>query len=107
MAANLPGIAAARERERLLTDSDETNAKSDQTLSDTDQALSDSDQARADRDQVAADRDQAASDRDLAAGADPREYEITRDIRQGTTHQREQAARVRLDSARDRDAPTT
>jgi hypothetical protein len=56
-----PGIAAVRERERLLTESDQTSADSDQTLSDTDQTSSDSDQTSAERDQVAADRDQAAS----------------------------------------------
>ena len=75
------GIAAVRERERLLTEIDQTNADTDQTLSDTDQTGSDSDQTSAERDQVAADRDQAASDRDLEAGADPGEHEITRAIR--------------------------
>jgi diguanylate cyclase (GGDEF)-like protein len=99
-----PGIAAARERELLATEDDQTSADSDQTLSDTDQTSSDRDQTSADCDQVAADRDQAASDRDLAAGVDPHEHEITSDIRERTTHQREQTARVRLDSASDRDA---
>jgi hypothetical protein len=87
-----PGIAGVRGRERLLIEND-------QTLSDTDQTSSDSDQTSAERDQVAADCDQAASDRDLGAGADPREHEITRAIRERTSHEREQTARARLDAA--------
>jgi len=96
--------AADRGGDRLLAETDQTNADSDQTLSDSEQTSSDSDQTSADSDQVAADRDQAASDRDLAAGVDPREHEITRTIRQRTTHQREQTARVRLDAASERDS---
>ncbi len=86
-----------------MTRGDQTASDSDQTLADTDQTGSDSDQTSADTDQVAADRDQAASDRDLAAGVDPRDHQITRDIRQRTTLQRERSARARLDAAAERD----
>ncbi|MHB8693976.1 MAG: sensor domain-containing diguanylate cyclase [Solirubrobacteraceae bacterium] len=41
---------------------------------------------------------------DLAAGVDPRDHEITHDIRQRTTNQREYTAGARLDAASDRDA---
>jgi len=97
------GLARASAR-HTMTRSDETGADRDQTLSDADQTSSDSDQTSADTDQVAADRDQAASDRDLAAGVDPRDYQITRDIRQRTTRQRERSARARLEAATERDA---
>jgi len=83
---------------------DQTSADTDQTLSDIDQTSSDTDQTSADTDQIAADRDQAASDRDLAGGVDPREHEITREIRQRTARQREHSAQARLDAARQRDA---
>jgi diguanylate cyclase (GGDEF)-like protein len=87
-----------------MTRGDETASDRDQTLSDAEQTSSDSDQTSADTDQVAADRDQAASDRDLAAGVDPRDHQITRDIRQRTTLQRERSARARLEAATERDA---
>jgi diguanylate cyclase (GGDEF)-like protein len=99
-----PGAGVRDVSERQLSNSDQTAADGDQTLSDTDQTSSDSDQTAADNDQIAADRDQAASDRDLAAGVDPRDHEITRDIRQHTTEQRERSARVRLDAASARDS---
>jgi GGDEF domain-containing protein len=89
---------------RLVSESGQTGADNDQTLSDTDQTGADGDQTSADIDQVASDRDQAASDRDLAAGADPRQHDITRSIREHTTAQREQTARSRLDTASQRDA---
>jgi diguanylate cyclase (GGDEF)-like protein len=87
-----------------LADSEQTLADSDQTLSDADQTSSDSDQTSADTDQLAADRDQAASDRDLASGVDPREHDLTRDIRRGTARRREQTAQARLDAGAKRDA---
>ncbi len=90
--------------DQTLADVDQTNSDTDQTLADVDQTSSDSDQSSADSDQIAADRDQAASDRDLAAGVDPHEHQITRDIRQRTTQQRELTARARLDAASERDA---
>ncbi len=99
-----PNAGRSADGDGGLSEIDQTGADTDQTLADLDQTSSDSDQTSADSDQVAADRDQAASDRDLAAGVDPREHEITRDIRQRTTQQRELSARARLDAASERDA---
>jgi len=90
--------------DQTSADTDQTLSDIDQTSSDTDQTSADTDQTSADTDQIAADRDQAASDRDLAAGVDPRDHEITREIRQRTARQREHSAQARLDAARQRDA---
>jgi diguanylate cyclase (GGDEF)-like protein len=87
-----------------MTIDDQTHVDIEQTLAEADQTISDADQTSADGDQIAADRDQAASDRDLAAGVDPRNHEITRDIRRRTSRQRELSARARLDAASERDA---
>jgi diguanylate cyclase (GGDEF)-like protein len=90
--------------DELLSGSDQTAAESDQSLSDSDQTSSDSDQTSAESDQIAADRDQAASDRDLAAGADAREHEITREIRERSRQQRGLSSLARLQAANQRDA---
>lgn len=97
-----PGPGAA-DSEQTLADSEQTLADSEQTLADTDQTSSDSDQTSADCDQLASDRDQAASDRDLASGTDAEEHDVSRDIRQRATRQREQTAQARLNAAAQRD----
>lgn len=98
------GLGRGAEVERILGDSDQTAAETEQTLADADQTSADADQTSADSDQIASDRDQAASDRDLAAGLDPRDHELTREIRQRTAAQRELSAMARLRAARERDA---
>lgn len=90
--------------ELLLSASDQTGADGDQSLSDSDQTSSDSDQTSSESDQLAADRDQAASDRDLASGVDPREHQITREIRERSREQRGVSAQARLQAANQRDA---
>jgi diguanylate cyclase (GGDEF)-like protein len=86
------------------SDSEQTVADSDQTGSDIDQTAADSDQAAADSDQAAADSDQEASDRNLFEGGDPRVHELTRDLRDRGTEQRQESARRRVEAAAVRDA---
>lgn len=90
--------------EPTLVEGEQTLAESDQTSSDADQTSADCDQTCADSDQWASDRDQAASDHDLAWGIDPEAHEFSRDIRQGSTRQREQSAESRIGAGGLRDA---
>jgi diguanylate cyclase (GGDEF)-like protein len=98
--ADREGVA---DRDRRLSEVDQTGSESDQTLADADQTSSDSDQTSSDADQLAAECDQAASDRDLTAGVDAEAHQRSREMRERTASQREQTAHTRLAAARERD----
>jgi diguanylate cyclase (GGDEF)-like protein len=81
----------------------QTLADREQTIADADQTGSDRDQTSAENDQAASESDQAASDRDLEQGGDPTAHDVTRDLRDRGTRQREETAQMRLETAAARD----